>query len=200
MELLIATTNSSKVREIVGVLEGLPITLRTLRDFPPVQPPEESGTTFEANAREKALHYAKATGCATVAEDSGFEVDALNGEPGIYSARYLRADATYPERFSEIYNRLRARDVASSGARFVCALALADKDRLLFETTRMVEGELASAPAGDRGFGYDPILYFPPYGRTFGQVSPEEKAAVSHRGKAFRDLRAHLGKVLIPNP
>lgn len=195
-ELLIATTNTDKLREIVSVLDGLPVVLRTLRDFPAIEVPEETGSTFEANARAKALHYAGASGAVTIAEDSGFEVAALDGEPGIYSARYLRPDATYPQRFEEIYTRLRARRAAASAARFVCALAMADQERILFATTGEVNGELAAAPAGTGGFGYDPILYYPPHGRTFGQVSPEEKAAVSHRGQAFRALRAYLANTL----
>jgi XTP/dITP diphosphohydrolase len=192
MELLIATTNPNKVREIIDVLAGLPITLKTLHDFQPIEIPEETGTTFQANAREKALHYAKATGRLTLAEDSGFEVAQLDGEPGIQSARFLRPDATYSERFREIYDRLRSRNAASSGARFVCALALADQDRIIFETTRSVEGNLAPEPRGDQGFGYDPIFYFPLYGQTFGQVSQNEKSAVSHRGQAIRALRDYL--------
>jgi XTP/dITP diphosphohydrolase len=192
MELLIATTNPNKIKEIAAILSGLPITLKTLRDFHPVDVPDESGTTFEANAREKALHYANATGCLTIAEDSGFEVEQLGGQPGIHSARYLRPDASYLERFSEIYKQLRARSTPSSAARFVCALAMADRTGIVFETTGSVDGCLASEPVGDEGFGYDPIFYFPQYGKTFGQVSQEQKTAVSHRGKAIRALRHHL--------
>ena len=192
MELLVATTNPHKTREIIAILAGLPITLRTLRDFPRVESPEETGDTFQANARQKALYYSKATGCLTIAEDSGFEVEQLDGGPGVNSARYLRADATYSERFRAIYERLHARGVTLSAVRFVCGLSMADNDRILFETTGTVEGLLASEPAGDEGFGYDPIFYFPPYGKTFGQVSPDEKAAVSHRGKAIRALRDYL--------
>ena len=116
----------------------------------------------------------------------------LDGDPGVQSARYLRPDASYDERFREIYQRLQARKVTASAARFVCALSMADQDRILFETTGSVEGDLAPAPAGDGGFGYDPIFYAPPYGKTFGQVSPREKTAVSHRGKAIRALRDYL--------
>jgi len=192
MDLLVATTNPNKIKEIVAILSDLPITLKTLRDFPAVDIPEETGATFQANARDKALYYARATGGLTIAEDSGFEVEQLDGDPGVHSARYLRPDASYDERFREIYQRLQARDVTASAARFVCALSMADQDRILFETTDCVEGDLAPAPAGDGGFGYDPIFYFPPYGKTFGQVSPIEKTAVSHRGKAIRALREYL--------
>jgi XTP/dITP diphosphohydrolase len=191
-ELLIATTNKGKLREIVRVLDGLPITWKTLADFPNVIVPEETGATFAENARRKALHYASATGMVTMAEDSGFEVDALNGEPGIYSARYLREDANYDERFADIYRRMRERPAADRSARFVCALAIAHQGDILFETTATVEGLLADAPAGSNGFGYDPIFWYPGYRQTFGEVSDEEKTAVSHRGQAIRAFRQYL--------
>lgn len=195
-ELLIATTNPHKLQEIVGVFEGFPITLKSLEDFPDVGIPDENGSTFEENARQKALHYSSGTHLLTMAEDSGFEVDALDGQPGIYSARFLRPNATYPERFEAIYAALRQRHVATSAARFVCALALASDRRIVFETRGTVEGRLAAQPAGNNGFGYDPVFWFPPYGRTFGEVTAQEKLAVSHRGQAIRTLRAYLQETL----
>jgi XTP/dITP diphosphohydrolase len=191
-ELLIATTNTGKLREIVRILAGLPITFKTLDDFPRVIVPEETGATFAENARQKALHYANATGMLTMAEDSGFEVDALNGEPGIYSARYLREDATYDERFADLHRRLRESGSPDRTARFVCALAVARNNEFLFEATAAVDGLLADTAAGSNGFGYDPIFLFPPYGKTFGEVSDEEKTAVSHRGQAMRAFRGYL--------
>ena len=195
--LLIATTNLDKVKEIVAVLSDLPLELKTLSDFPKTPAAEETGTTFAENAREKARHYATATGVLTLAEDSGFEVDVLNGEPGIYSARYLRPDATYPERFDAIYQAVRNKAEQSTAgqnnaARFVCALALASGREILFETTGVVEGQLAAKPAGRGGFGYDPIFCYPPYGKTFAEISADRKLAVSHRGKAIRALKSHL--------
>ena len=133
-----------------------------------------------------------------MAEDSGFEVEQLGGEPGIRSARFVRDDATYDDRFREIYKRLRERNLTTSAARFVCALSMSDNERILFETTGTVEGELAAAPVGNAGFGYDPIFYFPPYGKTFGEVSAEEKAAVSHRGHAIRAFRNYLAHQVRP--
>jgi XTP/dITP diphosphohydrolase len=190
--LLVATSNPHKVKEIVAMLGDLPVNIKTLKDFPNVTIAEETGSTFAENAREKALHYAKASGLLTMAEDSGFEVDALDCKPGIHSARYLRPDATYPERFAAIYAELAKRKVKSSAARFVCALALANGRTITFETKGVVEGQLAAQPAGDGGFGYDPIFCYQPYGKTFAEVSPKEKAAVSHRGEAIRALRSHL--------
>ena len=191
-ELLIATTNAGKVREIVHILGGLPIALKTLADFPDAAVAEETGSSFAENARQKALHYARATGLLTMAEDSGFEVDALNGEPGIYSARYLREDASYEERFADIYRRVRDSAAPDRSARFVCALAVAHSGDVVFETAANVEGLLAETPAGPNGFGYDPIFYYPSYGRTFGEVSDAEKIAVSHRGQAMRVVREFL--------
>jgi XTP/dITP diphosphohydrolase len=190
--LLIATTNAGKVREIVHILGGLPIALKTLADCPDATVAEETGSSFAENARQKALHYARATGLLTMAEDSGFEVDALNGEPGIYSARYLREDASYEERFADIYRRVRDSAAPGRSARFVCALAVAHSGDVVFETAANVEGLLAEAPAGPNGFGYDPIFYYPSYGRTFGEVSDAEKIAVSHRGQAMRVVREFL--------
>ena len=191
MNLLIATTNPSKIEEIRAILAGLPIELLTLASYPGIPTPEETGTAFADNARQKALHYAAATHELTVAEDSGLEIDGLDGAPGVHSARFN--GATYAEKFQRIYDQLRQRGVAASSARFVCALALADRGRIIYETRRTVEGALAASPRGRSGFGYDPIFFYPPYGRTLAEVSPDEKAAVSHRGQAFRALREFLG-------
>ena len=188
--LLIATTNPGKLDEIRGILGGLPVTLVTLADHPPVPEPEETGSTFAENARLKARSYANATGELTVAEDSGLEIDALDGEPGVRSARFN--GESYAEKFATIQELLAERGTDSSTARFVCALALARKDGIVWETIGVVEGRLRLPPRGDAGFGYDPIFYHPAYGRTLAEVTAEEKAAVSHRGQAFRALRVYL--------
>jgi len=190
--LLLATTNAGKIREIRGLLAGLRIDLVGLDEVPAVEPPEETGTTFAENARLKASYYARATGLRAVAEDSGLEVDALGGEPGVNSARYGGSDAGYDRKFELIYAGLRSAGVETSAARFVCALALADESALLFEARGVVEGRIAPAPAGDGGFGYDPIFFYPPYGCTLAQVPADQKSAVSHRGQAFRHLRQYL--------
>lgn len=192
MNLLIATTNPSKIEEIRPILAGLPIELHTLASYPGIPEPEETGTAFADNARRKALHYAAATHELSVAEDSGLEIDGLDGAPGVHSARFN--GATYAEKFQRIYDQLRQRGVTASSARFVCALALADRGRIIYETRQTVEGALAASPRGRGGFGYDPIFFYPPYGRTLAEVSPDEKAAVSHRGQAFRALREFLGE------
>jgi XTP/dITP diphosphohydrolase len=195
--LLIATTNPGKIAEIKAILDGLPVRLATPAEFPDVAAPDEKGTTFEENARQKALHYAAATGLAAVADDSGLAIDALDGAPGIHSARYN--GATYEEKFRHIYSALDARPTASRTARFICAVALARGARILFEASDTVEGLVAPAPRGDGGFGYDPILYYPPLGRTLAELPPDEKRRVSHRGKAFRALRRFLVEHGVPD-
>ena len=216
--LLVATTNRGKLAEIRDILGGTPTTLATLDDHPGIAEPEETGTTFAANARLKARYYAEATGELTVAEDSGLEIDALDGEPGVRSARFN--GESYADKFAAIRRMLAERGADGSTARFVCALALArpsspdgsagrptdppearavPRDELparsgavLWEAAGVVEGRVQLPPRGEGGFGYDPIFHYPPYGRTLAEVNPEEKAAVSHRGRAFRQLRRRL--------
>lgn len=187
--LLIATTNPNKLREIRPLLAGLPLELVTLADVAAIPEPEETGTTFWENARIKALAYAVATDMMVVAEDSGLVVDALDGEPGIHSARFMGAGTSYPDRFQEIFRRIGTRPRT---ARFVTALAVARGDTLLFETETAVEGEIALAPSGAHGFGYDPIFWYPPFERTTAQMTDSEKAVMSHRARAFRNLHRWL--------
>jgi XTP/dITP diphosphohydrolase len=194
--ILLATTNPGKIREIRQVLADIPYRLLTLHDVGPSDEPEETGATFAENARIKALAYAAASGLVTVAEDSGLVIDALGGRPGVESARY--PGATYPEKFANLYREL-APHPGPWKARYVCAVsavgAAGGVGRAaipLFECQATVEGQIAAIPAGTNGFGYDPIFYYPPYGRTLGEVDDARKLAVAHRGKAFRRLRAWL--------
>jgi XTP/dITP diphosphohydrolase len=191
MRLLVATTNQGKLREIAELLAGLPVELNTLADFAPVAPPEETGATFEENARAKAIYYASATGMRTVAEDSGLEIDALGGDPGVHSARFGGEHSTYPEKFDLIYQRLLENGGTDSPARFVCALAVAEGTTILFETRGTIEGRIAPEPRGDGGFGYDPIFFYPPFDSTLAEAA-DRKGSVSHRGQAFRALRAAI--------
>jgi XTP/dITP diphosphohydrolase len=184
--LLVATTNRGKLREIQRLMSGVPIRLASLADLPAIEEPEETGRTFEENARLKARYYSARSGLWTVAEDSGLVIDALGGEPGVRSARYLRIDATYPERFVDIYRRLDAQPDAPRSARFVAALASVEDGQINYETTGIVEGTIADAPRGSGGFGYDPIFFYPPYGQTLAEVSEPDKIAIAHRGIAFR--------------
>ena len=189
--LLIATTNAGKLREIAPLLAVLPLRLLTLSDWPPIDEPAETGRTFRENAALKARHYAAATGLLTVAEDSGLEIDALGGAPGVESARFGGADTPYPRKFTLIYDALRAAGRVESPARFVCALALVDGDRVVFEARGTVEGRIAPEPKGAGGFGYDPIFFYPPFGCTLAEAA-DRKSAVSHRGQAFRALAREL--------
>ena len=189
MKALIATTNPNKVREIRPLLAGLAIHLVTLADIAPIDEPDEDAPTFWQNARIKALAYSAGSGLVSIAEDSGLEVDGMNGEPGVLSARFLGANTSYPDRFAEIFRRL---DGRTRSARFVTALAVARGNTILFETETSVDGEIAPAAAGMHGFGYDPIFYYPPFGHTTAELPDEAKAVISHRARAFRDLRRWL--------
>jgi XTP/dITP diphosphohydrolase len=186
MRLLIATTNPNKLREIRPLLANLHIELVTLADINAIPEPEESAHTFWENARIKALAYAKVSGLIAVAEDSGLEIDAMNGEPGVLSARFMGAATPYPDRFTEIFRRIDGHD---RSARFVTALAMARGNEILFESETTIEGEIAHAASGAHGFGYDPIFWYPPLQKTTAQLPDPEKAIVSHRARAFRDLR-----------
>jgi XTP/dITP diphosphohydrolase len=197
-QLLIATTNPGKLLEITPLLEDLPIEVITLDGFPSLNPPEETGRTFAENARAKAQYYASATGLLTVAEDSGLEIEALGGNPGVESARFGGASTPYPRKFALIYEALAGVGHANSAARFVCALALADNNEILFEARGKIDGRIAPAPAGDGGFGYDPIFFYPPFGCTLAEA-PDRKMTVSHRTKAFEQLRHYLERLKLGN-
>lgn len=201
MRLLVATTNPNKIREIRPLLAGLAFEIVTLADVAPIPEPDESGATFWENARIKALAYARGSGLFAVAEDSGLVIDGMDGEPGVFSARFLSPDTSYPDRFAEIFRRLQGQ---SRTARFVTGLALARGTEIVFETETTIEGEIALSAAGAHGFGYDPIFRYPPLNLTTAELTDVQKSAVSHRARAFRDLRRWLGLnplfPLIPDP
>jgi XTP/dITP diphosphohydrolase len=193
VRVLVATTNQNKIGEIRPVLSDAPIEIVTLSDLAPVPEPAETAETYWENARQKALAYAQLTGLTAVAEDSGLEIAALGGGPGVQSARFLGDRVPYATRFEEIYRRLAAQPHATRDARFVTALVVAQPDgTILFETEAVIEGEIADRPAGAHGFGYDPIFYYAPLQKTTAELTLDEKCAVSHRARAFRDLARHL--------
>jgi XTP/dITP diphosphohydrolase len=198
VRLLVATTNRGKLGEIFPLLTGLPVDIQTLVDYPPIPPPDETGATFAENAGQKARFYANHTGVMTVAEDSGLEIEALGGAPGVHSARF-GGDTTYPQKFTLIEEQLRRVPAAERTARFVCALAVANGDRIVFEARGTIEGLIAAEPRGTGGFGYDPIFYYPPFGCTLAEAG-DRKSSVSHRGQAFRQLRAYLERILGVGP
>jgi XTP/dITP diphosphohydrolase len=166
------------------------VTLVTLHEFGDIAEPEEAGATFADNARLKARYYSQATGLASVADDSGLEIDALDNAPGVHSARWHGSD--YPAKFRRIQELLHARGLSGSAARFVCHVVMARGDEILYETQAVVHGEIVAVPRGSNGFGYDPIFFYPPFGQTLAEVDQKRKATVSHRGQAFAALRAHL--------
>jgi XTP/dITP diphosphohydrolase len=190
VKVIVATTNQGKAREIRQILEGSGAELLTLSDLQGIPEPEETGTSFAENARLKAIYYATATGLPSVADDSGLEIEALDNLPGMHSARW--EGTNYEIKFQKIYQLLQARGLKTSRARFVAAVAFAIGDRIEFEAEGIVNGEIAPAPRGSHGFGYDPIFYYPPFGCTLAEVDGAAKAAVSHRGAAFRQFKEYL--------
>ena len=198
--LLVATTNPGKLREIQDILAGVPYDVRSLEGFPDLPAPDETEATFEGNARLKARYYAQATGLLAVADDSGLEIDAMDGRPGVLSARY--PGATYPDRFANIWAEMAASGRPERSARFVCAVALATPAAILFEYRATVEGDILPAARGTEGFGYDPIFFSPELGKGLGEATLAEKRTVSHRGRAFTALRHHLlhGDCASPSP
>lgn len=195
---LFATTNPYKVREVRAVLEPLGIRVTSLDSLPGSIPePVEDESTFEGNASLKARYYAQRTGLECLGEDSGLEVSALGGAPGVLSARYAGTSGSREER-DRANNEKLLRELAGvprerRAARFVCALCLAAPDgRILATSTGTFEGVIADAPRGENGFGYDPLLYLPDLGRTSAELSPEQKNARSHRGRAVAALAEKL--------
>jgi XTP/dITP diphosphohydrolase len=161
--------------------------------------PDETGTTFIENAILKARHYAGRSGLLTVADDSGLSVAALDGGPGLYSSRFGGEGASDDDRNRLLLGKLRALPAERRGARFTSAVAVARGEEVLFQAQETVEGLIADQPRGPHGFGYDPVFFYPPFGKTFGEVAPEAKDRVSHRGKAFARLREFL-KALPASP
>jgi len=191
MKLWCATGNPGKLREFRLAAEGRAVELDLLPDFQLLPSCEENGRTFEENAVIKATHYGPYVPGLLFADDSGLEVDALGGAPGVYSARYAGPGATDPANNQLLLERLRG--VEDRTARFVCTIALMDRTRLVGTFRGAVEGRILDEERGSGGFGYDPLFYYPPFGCTFGQASAERKFTVSHRGQALRQMLAFLG-------
>jgi XTP/dITP diphosphohydrolase len=201
-KILVATTNPGKMAELSAMLD-LDVDWLGLADFPGAPDVAEDGQTFDQNARKKALGYAKATGCWTIADDSGLVVDALDGAPGVKSARFSGEPAKGENRTLLDYNNMAKvleflKDVPTEKrtARFVCGLCLASPKEILIETQGTLEGLIAQSPAGCNGFGYDPIFFVPTLGKTVAQLTAEEKNAISHRGSAIGKLKPLLAGLL----
>jgi XTP/dITP diphosphohydrolase len=189
---VLATLNRGKVRELRRLLRDLPIELTSLADIPGATVPPETGATYAENALIKARAAHRLTGLAGLGDDSGLEVDALGGAPGLYSARFGGPGLDDAGRVALLLERLRAVPAGQRGARFRCVIALVDEDGRERTVEGVAEGEIASAPRGAGGFGYDPVFFYPPLGRTFGELSDGDKERVSHRGLAARAARAVL--------
>lgn len=190
--LLLATTNPGKVREIRKALAGLPLAVVGLADALPGPAFRERGATFAANARAKSLFYSRRWDGLTLAEDSGLEIDALDGAPGVRSARFSSPKPTAEKNNRKVLRLLRAVPPASRGARFICVLVLAKDGRILKQIRGQVRGRIGVEGRGRNGFGYDPLFYYPRFHRTFAELGPAEKNSVSHRGRALRELSGFL--------
>jgi XTP/dITP diphosphohydrolase len=199
MRLVVATQNAGKIRELRQLLAGLPVTLVSAEEakLPDV---EETGSTFEANALLKARSAAERTGCAALGEDSGIEVDALGGEPGIYSSRFAGPDANDEDRNRLLMERLSGTPETERTCRYRSAVALVLPDGREWVCEGRCEGRIGVEPRGENGFGYDPIFYLPDRGRTMAELPPEEKNAISHRGRALAAMRALLEEVASETP
>jgi len=201
--ILIATSNPGKIAEIKALLDDN-IEWVSLSDFPNIGEVKEDGATFAENARKKAVGYAKATGLWTIADDSGLVVDALGGEPGVKSARFSGAkdkDRTLLDHknMAKVLKLLENVPKQKRTARFVCCLCLASPDKVLIETQGTLEGLITDREIGENGFGYDPIFFVPQLNKTVGQLTAEEKNAISHRGSAIRRLKPLLLQILKTN-
>lgn len=193
VELLVATNNEGKMRELNALLAKLPLRLRKLSELPRISEAEETGETFTQNAVLKARHYSSRSGLWTMADDSGLEVDALGGAPGVYSARYGGRGISYAERMALLLDSMSASGDASRLARFVCVIALADPLTGEVETFEGVcEGRIADSPRGEGGFGYDPLFIPDGFTQTFGELPSEVKQRLSHRARALEQAHQYL--------
>lgn len=188
-KIVFATTNEGKVKEIKEILGDFPIEVVSMKEMGITADIEENGATFEENSLIKARALAKLTGLPALADDSGLEVDYLNGEPGIYSARYLGRDTDYDYKNNYIIDKLSGAKGEERSARFVCVISLVLPDGREFVERGVVEGLIGYEQKGENGFGYDPIFYLPEYGKTSAELPPEEKNRISHRGKALTAMK-----------
>lgn len=193
--LVLATRNQGKTAEIRGLLENYPIDIRNLDDFGPIPPIVEDGDTFEANAYKKASLTARYLGYPALADDSGLVVAALDGAPGVLSARYAGDDATDEQRCTKLLKELG--EAENRKAHFQCVLSLAVPTGPALTYEAKCEGVITHQPSGSGGFGYDPVFYYPEFGKTFAELTMAEKSSVSHRGKALGELIAEFENVMV---
>ncbi|MCG0275981.1 MAG: XTP/dITP diphosphatase [Thermosediminibacteraceae bacterium] len=191
MNLVIATKNQGKLKEFKEMLSDIPLNIVSLRDFQEIDL-EENGKTFEENAVIKAKRVLEFTGLPTLSDDSGLEVDALGGRPGVYTARYAGPGASDQDNIKKLLHNLKGVPRDKRGARFVCCLCLALPDGRIFVEQGYLEGYITFEPKGVMGFGYDPVFFVPELGKTLAEATTKEKNAVSHRSKALEKIKKHL--------
>jgi XTP/dITP diphosphohydrolase len=190
MLVYLCSSNQGKLKELSLAAEGSGLEVLPLPRLKEIDPPEETGRTFEENASQKALYYSQFSSDLVVADDSGLEVDALGGAPGVVSARFAGSDAEDPENNALLLELMR--DEERRTGRFVCVVVAAQAGKRLFTARGQVEGEILREPRGQNGFGYDPLFFYPPFNRSFAELIPAEKLNVSHRGKAMAELLRFL--------
>ncbi len=197
MKLVLATRNKGKVAEIKKILEDLPeVELLSLRDFPDLAPIEETGKTFQENAILKAKTVANSTGCWALADDSGLVVEALNGAPGVYSARYAGKNATDTSNNQKLLKALEKVPWEKRRAAFVCVMALCSPKGKCYTCEGRFEGIISFEPKGNAGFGYDPVFYVPEYDKTVAELTPEIKNMISHRAQALKKIKPLLIQII----
>lgn len=192
--LVIASRNKGKTAEIQELLSGFPITIKSLDDFGPIPEVEEDGETFDENAYKKASFTARVLGHPALADDSGLVVDALDGAPGVLSARYAGPEATNEERFQKLLQEMEG--VSNRKAAFECVISLAVPTGPALTYEGRCEGLITETPVGINGFGYDPVFFYPPLKKTFAELTREEKGRVSHRGKALEEFKNEFNSVI----
>jgi len=195
-EILVGTTSSDKLREILQILSDLPVNLIDPRDLGRLPHVEEDGRTFSENACKKALAFARHFGRSVMADDSGLDVDCLSGRPGVHSRRYSGPTGTDRENNLKLLAELEGAPLERRTARYHCVVALASPDEVLLLSDGVCEGRIVETPLGSGGFGYDPLFFYPSFGKTFGQVESRLKNQVSHRAKALRQFRDLLAELL----
>lgn len=189
MQLVLATNNRDKVKEIKHLLEELPVTILTADDFLEFPDPEETGSTLVENAVLKARAISEFCELPALADDSGLEVDALNGAPGVYSSRYAGENVTYKDNYTKLLLEMAGVPQEKRTARFRCVIAIVWEDGSVETVEGVAEGYITTTVEGDRGFGYDPVFFYPPLGKRFSEMTLDEKNQVSHRGKALQAAR-----------
>ena len=193
--IVLATSNTHKLQEFQEMLKDFPVSIKSLADFGPMPEAVEDGATFDDNAYKKALHYAKVLGLPCLADDSGLVVDALEGRPGVYSARYSGPGATDWSNCEKLLGEMKG--ISNRSAHFVCVLSLATPAGPALTWEGRCDGEIITERRGESGFGYDPVFFYPEFGKTFAEIPMEQKSSISHRGRALAGFAAEFDKVQI---